>query len=131
MGIFSGLFGNKSDEPKNEKEALPWINLTSLDQLEEIVLKSKTKPQFIFKHSTTCGISRMVLNTFKSTYKLNKEEADLYYLDLHNFREVSNETGYKFQVMHQSPQLLIIKNGVAVANASHGSINEIDVAKFI
>ena len=131
MGILSGLFGNKNDEVKNEKKALPWINLVSLDQLEEIALKSKTKPQFIFKHSTTCGVSRMVLNTFKSTYKLNKDQADLYYLDLHSNREVSNETGYKFQVIHQSPQLLVIKNGIAIANASHGSINEIELEKFI
>tara|TARA_R110000868_G_scaffold72824_1_gene211727 strand:- start:34 stop:429 length:396 start_codon:yes stop_codon:yes gene_type:complete len=131
MGILSGLFGNKNDDVKNEKKALPWINLVSLDQLEEIALKSKTKPQFIFKHSTTCGVSRMVLNTFKSTYKLNKDQADLYYLDLHSNREVSNETGYKFQVIHQSPQLLVIKNGIAIANASHGSINEIELEKFI
>ena len=56
---------------------------------------------------------------------------DLYYLDLLSYREVSNETGYKFQVMHQSPQLLVIKNGVVVAHASHGAINEIDLTKFI
>ncbi len=45
---------------------------------------------------------------------LSKDEFDLYYLDLHSNREVSNETGYKFQVMHQSPQLLVIRNGVVV-----------------
>ena len=131
MGILSGLFGNKKNEELNEKEALPWIKLLTLDQLQEIELKSKTKPQFIFKHSTTCGISRMVLNTFKNTYKFDKDQADLYYLDLHSNRDVSNETGYKFQVMHQSPQLLIIKNGVAVAHASHGSINELELEKFL
>jgi bacillithiol system protein YtxJ len=73
----------------------------------------------------------MAMNGFKSQYNLTKEQADLYYLDLHSYREVSNETGYKFQVMHQSPQLLVIKNGITVANASHGSINDVEVAKFI
>lgn len=131
MGLFDNLFGSKNNEAQDEKKELPWINLTSLDQLQEIELKSKTKTQVIFKHSTTCGISRMVLNTFKSTYNLDKEQADLYYLDLHSFRDVSNETGYKFQVIHQSPQLLVIKNGVAVTNASHGSINEIELTKYI
>lgn len=131
MGLFNSLFGSNNSKNKEEKPALPWINLTSLDQLEEIALNSKGKPQFIFKHSTTCGISRMVMNTFKNTYNLTKEQADLYYLDLHSYREVSNETGIKFQVLHQSPQLLVIKNGTTVAHASHGGINEVDVAKFV
>ncbi|WP_158978141.1 bacillithiol system redox-active protein YtxJ [Cellulophaga sp. L1A9] len=132
MGLFDSLFGNnKEAKPKEEKAALPWIALASLDQLEEIKEKSKTKPQIIFKHSTTCGISRMVMNTFKNTYALDKNQADLYYLDLLSNREVSNETGYKFQVMHQSPQLIVIKNGVAVANASHGSINEVALEQFV
>ncbi|AIZ42757.1 bacillithiol system redox-active protein YtxJ [Cellulophaga baltica] len=132
MGLFDSLFGNnKEATPKEEKAELPWIALASLDQLEEIKEKSKTKPQIIFKHSTTCGISRMVMNTFKNTYNLDKNQADLYYLDLLSNREVSNETGYKFQVVHQSPQLMVIKNGVAVADASHGSINDMELEKFI
>lgn len=132
MGLFDTMFGNNKDtKPKEEKAELPWIALVSLDQLEEIKEKSKTKPQIIFKHSTTCGISRMVMNTFKSSYTLDGNQADLYYLDLLSNREVSNEVGYKFQVMHQSPQLLVIKNGVAAADASHGSINEVELDKYI
>lgn len=131
MGLFNSLFGSTKSESQNDNSALPWIPLTSLEQLADIAEKSKEKPQFIFKHSTTCGISRMVINTFKSTYALTKNQADLYYLDLHSYREVSNETGYKFQVMHQSPQLLVIKNGTAVSHASHGGINEIEVANFL
>ncbi|MDP5231052.1 MAG: bacillithiol system redox-active protein YtxJ [Cellulophaga sp.] len=131
MGLFNSLFGSNNSEEKKEIAALPWINLTSLDQLEEIAMNSKGKPQIIFKHSTTCGISRMVMNTFKSTYNLTREQADLYYLDLHSYREVSNETGIKFQVMHQSPQLLVIKNGTAVAHASHGEINELNVSSLV
>jgi bacillithiol system protein YtxJ len=91
---------------------------------------SKSKTQFVFKHSTRCGISRMVMSQFESAYNLDIN-ADLHYLDLLNYRDVSNEVGYKFQVMHQSPQLLVIKNGVVVAHASHGEINEIELSKFI
>lgn len=131
MGVFGGLFGGKGNKEKKEEKSIPWIALTSLDQLAEIEKKSRTKPQFIFKHSTTCGISRMVINMFKSSYDVAENQADLYYLDLHAFREVSNEAGYKFQVMHQSPQLLVIKNGITVAHSSHGAIAEIDLHKFI
>jgi bacillithiol system protein YtxJ len=70
------------------------------------------------------------MSQFAEAYDVDLN-ADLYYLDLLNYRDVSNESGYKFQVMHQSPQLMVIKNGVAVAHASHGAINEMDLVKFI
>jgi bacillithiol system protein YtxJ len=70
------------------------------------------------------------MNQFVDAFDVDSN-LDLYYLDLLNYREVSNETGYKFQVMHQSPQLLVIKNGVVVTHASHGAINEIDLTKFV
>ncbi|MDG1730771.1 MAG: bacillithiol system redox-active protein YtxJ [Algibacter sp.] len=122
------LFGGSS-EPKEEK-VLPWLPLNELGQLDVISEKSKTKTQVIFKHSTRCGISSMVMRQFVDAYDLTKNDLDLYYLDLLNYRDVSNEVGYKFQVIHQSPQLLVIKNGVAVAHDSHGAINEIDLSRF-
>jgi len=125
--MFKKLFG--SSEPKEEK-VLPWIVLNSITQLDEIAEKSKGKTQLIFKHSTRCGISRMVMNQFVSAYDVDSN-ADLYYLDLLNYRDVSNEVGYKFQVMHQSPQLLVMRNGVVVAHASHGGINEMDLAGYV
>ena len=131
MGLFKGLFGNKESEGGKEQKTIPWIALTSIDQLSEIEEKSHSKTQMIFKHSTTCGISRMVINMFKESFDFSSEQLDLYYLDLHAHREVSNETGYKFQVLHQSPQLLVIKNGTAVAHASHGAITELDLNQFV
>ncbi|MEO0527270.1 MAG: bacillithiol system redox-active protein YtxJ [Bacteroidota bacterium] len=130
MGFFNSLLGKNNQSEKKEK-VLPWIPLTSVDQLNEIEKKSNGKAQVIFKHSTTCGISRMVMNMFIGSYDFKAEELDLYYLDLHSYREVSNETGYKFQVMHQSPQLLVIKNGTVVAHESHGAISEMDLGKYV
>ena len=128
MGIINKLFGGSSG-PKEEK-LLPWITLSELSQLDTINEKSSTKTQVIFKHSTRCGISRMVMNQFVDAYDVNENNLDLYYLDLLNYRDVSNEVGYKFQVSHQSPQLLVIKNGVVVAHDSHGAINELDLSRF-
>ncbi len=131
MGLFKTLLGKGNDKPKKEEKVLPWIPLTSLEQLDEIEKRSAVKTQFIFKHSTSCGISSMVIKMFSDRYSFSQEEADLYYLDLHAYREVSNETGYKFQVMHQSPQLLVIRNGSTVAHESHGGIMEVDLGKYI
>lgn len=131
MGLFGGLFGNSSKEGRKEEKRIPWIPLTNVVQLEEIATASLQKPQVIFKHSTTCGISRMVMNMFSSSYDIPETQVDLYYLDLHAYREVSNEVGYRFQVLHQSPQLLVIKNGTVVAHASHGAIAEVDLTGYL
>jgi len=125
--MFKKLFGSKA--PKEEK-LLPWKQLTNAKQLDTIKELSKIKTQVIFKHSTRCGISSMVMNQFTNAYNLDAN-LDLYYLDLLSFREVSNEVGYQFQVIHQSPQLLVIKNGVVVVHASHSDINDIDLSTYI
>ena len=130
MGIFKNIFGSGSDT-KKESKSIPWQALNELGQLDGIAEKSKTKTQVLFKHSTSCGISRMVLNMFNGGYDLEDGAVDLYYLDLHAHREVSNAVSAKFQVMHQSPQLLVIKNGTAVFHTSHGSITEVNLKDFL
>lgn len=127
MGLFGNLFGSKEAK---EKKVLPWISLTTKDQLTEIADRSKDKPQFIFKHSTTCGISRMVLGMFSESYPFDEDSADLYFLDLHAYREVSNEVATIFQVLHQSPQLLVIKNGTTAFHTSHGAITDANLEQF-
>ena len=128
MGLLNKLFGSSNEE---DKKVLPWVHLTQLEQLEDIERKSITKTQVIFKYSTRCGISRIVRNQFEEDFDLPENLVDLYFLDLISYREVSNEVGYKFQVIHESPQLLVIKNGVAVTHASHGAINDLDIKKVI
>jgi len=131
MGIFGGLFGgSKSGDGENSSE-IPWIPLNTVDQLNNIKIASKGRPQVIFKHSTSCGISRMVLNMFKSNYGLEDGQMDLYFLDLLANRDVSNAVASEFGVMHQSPQLLIIKNGVVVIHDSHGAISDIKLEQYV
>ncbi|MEZ4792101.1 MAG: bacillithiol system redox-active protein YtxJ [Gelidibacter sp.] len=121
MGIFDKLF-NGSTEPK-QVDSTPWIDLNRMEQLNSILVQSKTKLQLIFKHSTRCGISRMVIGQFKKDFKLTETEVDLYYLDVLSHRDISNEIANRFDVVHESPQLLMVKNGVVVKHASHGEIN--------
>ncbi len=129
MGLFDKLFSGSNGE--KEDANTPWKNLDLLTQLDEIVEQSKNKTQLIFKHSTRCGISRMVISQFKKDYNLNDTQADLYYLDLLNHRNISAAIADRFQVVHESPQLLVIKNGVVVKHASHGAINDMALENII
>lgn len=116
MGIFNNLFGSKNSNPEEQENNLSLIPLTSLDQIIEIEQNSAKRPQIIFKHSTTCGLSSMILRAFRNSYSLSENQADLFLLDLHRYRSVSNELADKFQVYHQSPQLLVIKNEIGRAH---------------
>src|SRR5690554_7055829 len=89
MGIFNKIFSSSSEE--KEEKVLPWIGLTSVAQLEDIEEKSKIKTQVIFKHSTRCGVSRMVLKQFVSAYDISETDLDLYFLDLLRSEEHTSE----------------------------------------
>ena len=97
-----------------------WIELKSSNQIKEIIEKSKAKPQVIFKHSTRCSISAMAKGRLERG--LAPGTADFYFLDLINYRNISNHVSSEFDVSHESPQILIIRNGECVYDESHGSI---------
>lgn len=128
MGIFDKILKNKNNNTSNIN--FQWLQLTSLDQLND--LDHQSKPSIIFKHSTRCGISSMVISRFE---KMITEEIannyDIYYLDLLSYRNISDEIAYKYQVRHQSPQVLVIKNGEAITNASHYDISSLIFENYI
>ena len=130
MGFFKKL-----RSPKNiVKEAaveVPWHQMVQLDQLDTIVEESKTKPVVIFKHSTRCGISRGVLRIFERNYNLKEDQIKLYFLNLLAHRDISNEIAARFKVHHESPQLLVIKDGEVVHHNSHHSIDAEHLSKFV
>jgi len=103
-----------------------WSQLTHSAQLDEIVELSSEKTVVIFKHSTRCSISSMALNRFERNWSLD-EKVGAYFLDLIAHRDISNAIAKRFDVQHESPQLLIIKNGKCVFNSSHNMINASDV----
>lgn len=100
-----------------------WQELVEIGSLPEIVTKSAARPQVLFKHSTRCSISTMALNRLERLDVSFYEQADFYYLDLLAHRDISLAIENEFNVQHQSPQVIIIINGVARYDVSHGEIN--------
>ncbi|MFK8101236.1 MAG: bacillithiol system redox-active protein YtxJ [Saprospiraceae bacterium] len=100
-----------------------WKTLDSLTQLEQIIDDSHQKPVAIFKHSTRCGISTMAKSQLEDGWNISSDDLDFYYLDLLAHRPISNEIADQLDVMHQSPQVILIKNGKAVFSNTHHSIS--------
>jgi bacillithiol system protein YtxJ len=102
-----------------------WIHLTDEEQLKNIVIKSQTKPQVIFKHSTRCSISSVALQRLQKAGQ--PADVDFYFLDLISYRSLSNKVAELFKVRHESPQVLLIRDGRSVYTESHLSIAMDDI----
>ncbi|HMJ47069.1 MAG TPA: bacillithiol system redox-active protein YtxJ [Ferruginibacter sp.] len=102
-----------------------WNTLTTESELEEINKRSVEKPQVIFKHSTRCGISSMAKNRLERSQ--SPGDLDFYFLDLLAHRSLSNKIAAEFSVHHESPQVLVIKNGECVYDESHSGISMDDI----
>ena len=109
-----------------------WKALKNPNEFLALIERSKSdKVAFgLFKHSTRCGISRMALKQFESAWDSN-QDLDLYYLDLLNYREISNLVEKVTGVTHQSPQFIVIVNGEVKYHASHSSIDVDDAVSSL
>lgn len=103
-----------------------WKELNSIEQLESLKLDSEKKSQVIFKHSTSCSISKMVWNRMERAKNL-PDSVDYYYLDLLHHRDISNKIASDFDIEHESPQMLVIKDGKSVYDADHFGITVEDL----
>ncbi|MBM3165330.1 MAG: bacillithiol system redox-active protein YtxJ [Bacteroidetes bacterium] len=86
--------------------------------LEDIEKRSEKRRQIILKHSTRCIISSMALRNLTQC----DAEADCWVLDLLNHRELSNEISVRYQITHQSPQIILLHHGEVQLSASHEQI---------
>ena len=109
-----------------------WKQLTSIHQLDSI-REASSAPDMravaIFKHSTRCSISATALSRLERQWHFNESELPIYYLDLLQYRDISNRIAADFGIRHESPQLLVIKNGQCVYHAAHFGIDPKEVER--
>ncbi len=98
-----------------------WTKLESAEQIDAI--KGQEGYSLIFKHSTRCSISMMVKKRFEFEWDKLPENLPLYFLDLIKYRDLSNQIAADFVVHHESPQLLLIKDGECILDLSHGEVS--------
>jgi len=108
-----------------------WQSLQSSTQLADITTESAHQPVLIFKHSTRCNISRATLDRLERNWKDETAPAKLYFLDLLSYRQVSDQIAQQFGVEHESPQVLIIKNGKAIFHRSHFDIDYASIREVL
>jgi len=108
---------------------MQWKNITDLAQINQI--QQQEGYSLIFKHSTRCSVSLMAKKRFEMDWSVLPEDTSLYFLDLISYRDISAQVAETFQVHHESPQILLIKNGDCILDASHSDISAEEVAEVI
>ena len=128
MGLFG--FGKKSG---GGDSGINWTKLTSIDQMNTLIeTTSKEKVVAFFKHSTRCSISAMALNRLEGKWDAEALGGiEPVYLDLIAHRDISNALASTLDVWHESPQLLVVKDGKCIFNTSHNQINVSDLKGFV
>ena len=106
-----------------------WIDLHTEEQLTLIKDLSINKPQLIFKHSTRCSTS--ILAKSRLEKEPHPSGLDCYYLDLLQYRHISNKIAEEFSVHHESPQVLLIQHGECVYDESHLGIRMDEILSSI
>lgn len=117
MGLFSKVLGTGIAHPTF------WKDIETEEDLNTALETSNQHKIAIFKHSTRCPISRMVLRNFEKQVEQEHPDVIFYYLDLLKHRNLSNKIEADLEVVHQSPQLIVVQNKQAVTHASHQSID--------
>ena len=106
-----------------------WIPLTDEKEFAEILKKSAEKPQLIFKHSTRCSISSMAKSRLDKAD--TPDSVDFNYLDLISYRSLSNKIAEELSVHHESPQVILIKDGKCIYDESHNGIRIDDILEQV
>lgn len=120
MSFFDKIFGG-SNQSSDQKSF--WKNIKSEEDLAKAIERSYQHKTAIFKHSTSCFISKTVLRNFEKEVESSNEEVEIYYLDLLAYRPLSNKIAEDFGIRHESPQLIVFENGKPVNSASHQDIS--------
>ena len=104
--------------------SINWIKLESEKDINELKSLSKSKICMIFKYSTRCGSSAVALDRLERSWdRTEMSEVQPFFLDLITYRNLSNLVAQEFDVLHESPQIILIENSSSVFDTSHFSIN--------
>ena len=99
--------------------------ITDAQALEQLLSRSHNAPVILFKHSSTCPISSAAYR------QMSQVEADVSLVVVQRARDLSNEIASRTGIRHESPQVIILKNGEVVWSASHFDITAGAVEKVV
>lgn len=114
--------------------SLPWKSVSDesqLDNLDSLTLKNGVKAVLFFKHSPRCIISIRALSRFEEVWAKTQHNIPLYLINVLENRNVSNWLADKYRVTHESPQVLLVKNGICIHHNSHTAVDAEEISTYL
>jgi len=102
-----------------------FIKVTETKSLDDLTNRSKDRPIVIFKHSLTCPISASAYD------EMTEFDGEVALVEVQRSRELSAEIENRLGVAHESPQVIVLRNGQVAWNASHFKITANAVAEAV
>ncbi|MCU0328857.1 MAG: bacillithiol system redox-active protein YtxJ [Chitinophagales bacterium] len=96
--------------------------ISSIEALEQKLLDSHERPVLFFKHSTICPVSTYAHKEIINHLEALETEMDVVKIEVIEARPVSNALAERTQVTHQSPQAILVRNGLSIYDESHYQI---------
>lgn len=93
--------------------------------LQSLISDSKQKTVLVFKHSNACGVSA------RAYRELQKLEGQVNLLEVQAVPDLSRELEKLTGVRHETPQVILLRDGRAVWNASHFDVNAASVSQAL
>ncbi|MDZ7805670.1 MAG: bacillithiol system redox-active protein YtxJ [Gracilimonas sp.] len=130
MSIFDSIKSIFNNNTVDE-DYLQWRRLSTFSDVKKLNDASHSKFQLIYKHSTRCATSYFALKNLQNFPEEKLQKLDLYIIDVISQRQLSHEISEYFKVRHESPQVIILKDGQLIWNASHGDVRTEVILKAI
>lgn len=127
-GIFSSATGSRNQRLMQSTQLTA---VAQIAEVEELSHHPELLGVLLFKHSPRCIVSSFALRAFEKEWDFNSDQLPIFMVNVISERDISQQIATKFGVRHESPQILLIKNGVCVGNESHQSASVKNVKSWI
>jgi len=104
-------------------EAAPAGSLPEINRDTDLESLFERDSFLVFKHSAACPVS-WAAHAQVARVRNSHPEAPIYLLPVLKERAVSNAIAARTGVRHESPQVILIRGGLAAESASHGAITQ-------
>jgi bacillithiol system protein YtxJ len=106
-------------------------HLSDVDMLEAAIAESCERPVLLFKHSRTCGISHEALDELQLHLTRSRTDATYKMITVQSHRRISDEAAERLGVRHETPQVILLRDGRPVWKASHFRITAEELSRAL
>jgi bacillithiol system protein YtxJ len=100
------------------------LELTSSEEISEMLERSHIGPVLLYKHSISCPISGYAWYEVQDCLGLDEDAPACYRVTVQYHPDISRDIAERLEVIHHTPQVIIVRAGKASYVATHWQIRK-------